>query len=336
MQATYTHDNLGRLTQITLDNGTSVVYSYDAVGNRTSVVRVGSLPATTGDPSVCQLRASLTQADPWGVTPVTNGGTLYIEPIYDGRIGIWNGSSTYNFKMSPFSISLAGLAAGNYRLYVYDSDDDTVVDAGFLVAWTNNTTPPADTLVADGYLVNAGGTNRRAVADIMLHATGQCDWREARRGICHIDERSRRMATLSAFATEDSWSINSPMSWRRIANGSTAGQHFVEFVLANPTLVSADAMIVVDKTGGNGKYKYELGFGLDVTNASSATQAFGYDEDVIAQNSFTAQAKYRANVAAGKRTLNLIEQNLTNRRNDAFGDNGSAVFQSGMTVKVML
>lgn len=336
MQATYTHDNLGRLTQIVFDNGTSVVYNYDAVGNRTSVVKVGSLAATTGDPSVCQVRASLTQNDPWGLTNVTNGATLYVQPIYDGRVGIWNGTGTYNFTMSAFSLSLAGLAAGNYRLYVYDSDDDTIVDAGMLVAWTNNTTPPADTLVADGYLVRTGDTNRRAVADIMLHGTAQCDWREARRGICHIDERSRRAAMLSAFVGDDSWSLSTPQSWRRVANGSTVGQHFVEFILSSSTFVSADAIVAVDKTGGSGTYAYELGFGLDVTNASSATQPFGYDEDVIARNAFTAQSKYRANVAAGKRTLNLIEQNVTNRNNDGFGDNGGSVFKSGMTVKISL
>lgn len=34
----YTMDSLGRLTQITFYNGTTVVYSYDSVGNRTSVV----------------------------------------------------------------------------------------------------------------------------------------------------------------------------------------------------------------------------------------------------------------------------------------------------------
>ena len=36
--AKYTYDVLGRLTQITFTNQTTVVYNYDAMGNRTSVV----------------------------------------------------------------------------------------------------------------------------------------------------------------------------------------------------------------------------------------------------------------------------------------------------------
>lgn len=37
-QAQYTMDVLGRLQQITFSNGTTVTYSYDAMGNRTQVV----------------------------------------------------------------------------------------------------------------------------------------------------------------------------------------------------------------------------------------------------------------------------------------------------------
>lgn len=36
--ATYQYDNLGRLKQITWTNGTTQVFNYDGVGNRTSVV----------------------------------------------------------------------------------------------------------------------------------------------------------------------------------------------------------------------------------------------------------------------------------------------------------
>lgn len=31
----YTYDSLGRLVQVTYDNGTIITYSYDAAGNRT-------------------------------------------------------------------------------------------------------------------------------------------------------------------------------------------------------------------------------------------------------------------------------------------------------------
>jgi YD repeat-containing protein len=36
----YTYDSLGRLTEVTYTNGTTITYNYDAMGNRTSVVTV--------------------------------------------------------------------------------------------------------------------------------------------------------------------------------------------------------------------------------------------------------------------------------------------------------
>jgi YD repeat-containing protein len=35
---TFTYDKLGRLVQVTYSDGTTVVYTYDDNGNRTSVV----------------------------------------------------------------------------------------------------------------------------------------------------------------------------------------------------------------------------------------------------------------------------------------------------------
>ncbi len=39
--ANYTYDNLGRVTKVTYSNGKSVTYSYDAAGNRVTVVSAG-------------------------------------------------------------------------------------------------------------------------------------------------------------------------------------------------------------------------------------------------------------------------------------------------------
>ncbi len=44
--AKYVYDSLGRLSQVVFTNQTSIVFSYDAAGNRTSIV-------TTCGPSGC-------------------------------------------------------------------------------------------------------------------------------------------------------------------------------------------------------------------------------------------------------------------------------------------
>lgn len=290
------------------------------------------------NPSISQVRACLTSADPWGLTNVTNGATLYIEPIFGRRIGLWNGTSTDVARVTSLSLSLSGKTAQNYRLYVWDSNADFLIDSAELVAWTNNTTPPADTLIADGYLVKTGATGRRAIADIMLHATAQCDWRDARRGICHIDERSRRAAILTALPQDNSWAVPKNMTnWRLITGGSgTIGQHFVEFILSNTTLVSAESIVLVDRAAGTGNYQYEFGFGLDTVTSNSAIQSFGHDEGIGNVQTSTAISNYKANTSQGKHTLNIIEKNATGRDVTAYGDNGGSVFKSGMLVEIML
>lgn len=40
--ATYTYDSLGRVTKISYSNGVVIVYTYDAAGNRSSVVVTGA------------------------------------------------------------------------------------------------------------------------------------------------------------------------------------------------------------------------------------------------------------------------------------------------------
>jgi len=45
---TYTHDRTGRLTTAIYDNGLCLAYSYDPVGNRTSIASVTSSSAVWG------------------------------------------------------------------------------------------------------------------------------------------------------------------------------------------------------------------------------------------------------------------------------------------------
>jgi len=338
--ANYTYDSTGRLTKAIFNNGSQAVYNFDAVGNRTSTTTQAPSSPGSEDPSTSQLRISLTAGDPWGLSSVSNGGTLYIEPIYDKRIGLWNVTTTVEAKVNAFSLSLAGKAAQNYRLYVWDSNGDQVVDSAELVPWINSFLPPADITVEDGYLVSGTYTARRAVADVYLHAAGQCDWREARRGICHIDERSRRTATLSAFPSEDTWDVpRNTNVWRPIGGGSGAlGEHFVEFILSGTTLVCAESAVVVERDAGSGTYKYEFGFGLDVTTANSANQQLGHDQSVGNVLTQIAMSKYKANTTAGKHALTMIEKNSTSRDVTAYGDNNlsPAVFKTGMIAEVLL
>jgi large repetitive protein len=80
---TYVYDNLGRLWTVTYDNGLQVVYSYDAAGNRTSVVRQ---TGTNRPPQANNDRISVTTSTPSTFNPLLNdtdpdGDTLTISAV---------------------------------------------------------------------------------------------------------------------------------------------------------------------------------------------------------------------------------------------------------------
>lgn len=46
---TYTYDNLNRLTKVVYSNGTTITYTFDALGNRTSKKVTGAINSASGD-----------------------------------------------------------------------------------------------------------------------------------------------------------------------------------------------------------------------------------------------------------------------------------------------
>lgn len=94
--------------------------------------------------------------------------------------------------------------------------------------------------------------------------------------------------------------------------------------------------MLIDKDGA-GNWKYEFGFGLDSTTVNSATRSFGHDNGVgSGLNMAWPTAEYKANTVTGKHSLNMIEQNATNKNATAYGTNGDVVFKSGMIAEIML
>jgi hypothetical protein len=116
---TYTYDALNRLTQVTYLNGSGISYNYDVLGNRNSVVIVGSCAVATATLSGTQtitagqsatLSVALTGASPWSL--VVNGIT-YSATVSPYTFSISpNVNTTYNIS-SVSNICGAGTVSGS-------------------------------------------------------------------------------------------------------------------------------------------------------------------------------------------------------------------------------
>jgi YD repeat-containing protein len=86
--AQYTYDNLGRLIQMVYDNGATIVYTYDAAGNRTSMQVTASQASTPASGSGSGLLAdstlgqSFSFATCWGTIWWNRGESIANVPTY--------------------------------------------------------------------------------------------------------------------------------------------------------------------------------------------------------------------------------------------------------------
>lgn len=101
---TYVYDALNRLTEVTYPNGSKITYNYDVLGNRTSVVTVGSCTLPT---------ATLT-----GTQTIIAGQTANLSVALTG-VATWSivmNGTTYTANISPFSISVSPSTTTTYSL----------------------------------------------------------------------------------------------------------------------------------------------------------------------------------------------------------------------------
>lgn len=100
---TYTYDKLNRLTKVVYENGVTVTYGYDALGNRTSKTVTGASGATY---------TITVNVSPSGSGSVTGGGTyaanstaeLRAIPNAGYKFSKWSNNKTDN----PLSLTVTG------------------------------------------------------------------------------------------------------------------------------------------------------------------------------------------------------------------------------------
>lgn len=124
---TYTYDNLNRLTKVVYSNGTTITYTYDALGNRLT-------KKVTGATST--IYTITTAVTPAGSGSVTGGGTyvkgstveLYAIPNAGYEFQKWNDGVTANPRTVTVSKNISYKAYFNAATAIPDLHGDIVVD----------------------------------------------------------------------------------------------------------------------------------------------------------------------------------------------------------------
>ena len=155
---TYTYDALNRLTQVLYPNGSSISYNYDVLGNRNTVVIVGSCTVATAILSGTQtitagqsatLSVALTGTSPWSV--VVNGIT------YSGIT-----ASPYTFSVTPSGTTTYTISS------VSNSCGAGTVSGSAVVTVNPACVLPTATITSPNQTINQGQT---AVISVNLTGT---------------------------------------------------------------------------------------------------------------------------------------------------------------------
>lgn len=223
-------------------------------------------------------RVSLTSNTPVTTGDVTNATTVYITPVVGQHpfVSLWYSSAWQTLEFTQKSVSLSGLASNCYDVFLEISGGSIVAS---LIAWTNTTTRATALITQDGILM-ATSTNKVYVGTIYLHATGQCDDADARRGVWSFYNRKiRRLAKTYNKSGSASYTT---ASWRQYeANSGAQVQHVYGYQED-----FAYASIGGDAQGGSGY----LALGLNSTTGqapavrSSATLNSGATDQVYLPN----------------------------------------------------
>ena len=132
-----------------------------------------------GDFAVADGRLTLTSGIPVTTTDVTGATTIYYTPYKGTKIGLFDGSSTWNIlTFAETSLPLGTLTSGlTYDLFAYNNSGTLALEFS---AWTNATTRATALVYQNGILVKSGATTRRYLGTFYTTSTTKTEDSTAR------------------------------------------------------------------------------------------------------------------------------------------------------------
>lgn len=274
------------------------------------------------DAGIVEGRLTLTTGVPVTTTDVTAAETVYFTPYAGNRIALYTGTLWKLYTFSELSVDVPDATQMN-DVFIYDNAGTLTLD---VTAWTNTTTRATALTTQNGVLVKSGATSRRYLGSFYstTAGNGQTEDSLANRYVWNYYNRVNRPMKVSE--TTNSWTENSGAF--RQANGSTANQ--LNMVIGvSENAVEAMACGGAYNSGGGG-VTFATGIGVDSTTVNSSQISFN---SLTLSNAVPVPswASYKGFPGVGLHAITWLEYSANVGTTTWVGDNGQAVFNTGIT-----
>jgi hypothetical protein len=304
-------------------NLASTIFTGALVGNASTATT-----ATSNSNSLATGRLTLTTAVPVTTADVTGASavTIYFTPFKGNQISLFDGTATWNTRaLTEISIAVPSTTNTMYDVFVYDNAGTPTLE---LTAWTNDTTRATGLVLQNGVYVKSGVTTRRYLGSFRTTAvSGQTEDSFAKRWLWNYYNRVVR--PMSRVDTTNTWNY-STTSFQQ-ANAAAANQLDMVIGVAEDAVTATVNGLAFNATNSN---NVSVGVGVNSTTVNSAQTrvsstipAGGAGAAVI--------ANYTGIIAAGRNFLAWLEYGGGAGTTTWLGDNGGAIFQTGITGQLM-
>lgn len=308
---------------VTLDETYKIVQLvYDATLTKWICSFTTTTSVTPGH-DVCNTRLTLTSGTPITTADVTGATNVYVAPYKGNRIGLYDGSSSWNVRtFTEITVALGTITAAlPYDIFVYDNAG--TVTARTPVAWTNATTRATALTTQDGVLVKTGATTDRYIGTFYTTATTTTEDSHAKRFLWNYYNRMRRPARV--LEATNSWTYTTA-AFRAMNNSSANSIGAV--VGWSEDSVKMHVMATSAPSTGN-PYRV-TGVGVGSTTVNSAQLLGG----VITGGKEHVHAFYEGIPAVGYQYYQALEYSEATGTVTWYGDDGGSIISSGIIGEV--
>ena len=254
-----------------------------------------------GDFAVADGRLTLTSGTPVTTPDVTGATNIYYTPYKGTKIGLFDGSSTWNIlTFAETSLPLGTLTSGlTYDLFAYNNSGTLALEFS---AWSNATTRATALVYQNGILVKSGATTRRYLGTFYTTSSTTTEDSASKRFVWNYYNRVLRYAYIADTADSHSYTV---AAWR-IWNNNTANK--IQFVVG----VQEDALsnyIYATTSGAVGQW---AGTELNGTAFSygGGTQISSQNSAIVALQAFFVASP--ATISLGYNYIAAIELGIAN------------------------